>query len=763
MKRLTSCSTFALLFVVALALLPGSARALGNRHDPAADSVMRRVFSYARRTGLRQQDFFADVYHQVALRTERKNPLLKLVPGMSHVGSGVNDYFGESHFRLQVHPNGEVDAKEYAYAGTASWMRNTRYRIISRYSLSIYNTKLFVDQILSPLHRRNRRYYRYSVEGTQTDSTGVRLVTMSVRPHFYNTQLVRGTFVVEATSGAVRSFDFRFLYALTHIHIRGTMGREGQSRLMPEQLDIDARFRLVGNKVQASYHALTHYLPGLSASDEPQPRRTRFDLTRRYLLRVDTTQIIRKRAYFDTLRPFPLAPAVAQKYAQLDSLEAVKAERDAAARGVQTGLPITDLSQAPQPRPQALTPLLDRSLQASRRKGMKFFRSSAEDFFFSSHRYDFNQELGEVKLPPILTPEMFSYTGSKGFILQTKIRLDLNLARQRELHLRPKASYSFKQHQFYWRVPLTFLFWPRREGTLNLEVGNGNRIYSSTQAEAVRDSLKNTAANYDSLTHVLKNYAFNYYKDLYAQADVSFMPWAGLKISLGARFHKHTLVGWSHLAEHTGMLRYIRSFAPRLHIDWTPCQYYYRQGARKVLTRSHWPTFRFDYERGIRLGSADTKYERFEFDTQYTKALYALRAIYVRAGFGLYTSRGDNYFLDYDYFRDENLLETWADGMSGKFYSLDQRWYNESKYYVRLSATYESPMLLFSRLRFLSKIIQKERLYYNTVFVSALHPYTEFGYGISSHFVDLSVFGGMGDHRSARLGLRVVFHWFSGW
>lgn len=763
MKRLTSCSTFVMLFATVLALLPSPIQAGGGRHDAAADTVMHRVFSYARRTGLRQQDFFADVYHQVSLQTNRKNVLLKLVPGMSHVGSGVNDYFSESHFRLQVHPNGEVDAKEYAYSGTASWMRNTRYRVIRRYSLSIYNTKLFVDQILSPLHRRNRRFYRYSIDGTQTDSTGVQLVTMSVQPHFYNTQLVRGTFVVEAASGAVRSFDFRFLYALTHIHIRGTMGREGQARLMPERLDIDAHFRLVGNKVQASYHSLSHYLPGLATYDEPRPRRTRFDLTRRYLLRLDTAQIIHDRTYFDTLRPFPLSPAVVQKYAQLDSLKAEKAERDAAAQGVRPGRPLTDLSQAPQPRPKALTPLIDRSAQAEQRKSNRFFRSSAEDFFFSSHRYDISQEMGEVKLPPILTPEMFSYTGSKGFILQTKIRLDLNFAHQRELRLRPKASYSFKQHQFYWRVPLTLLLWPRKEGVINLEVGNGNRIYSSTQAKAVRDSLKNTVSNYDSLTHVLKHYAFNYYKDLYAQADFSFMPVAGLKISLGARFHKHTLVGWNQLPENTSMLHYIRSFAPRLHIDWTPCQYYYRQGARKVLTRSHWPTFRFDYERGIRLGSANTKYERFEFDTQYTKELYALRAIYVRAGFGLYTNRGDNYFLDYDYFRDENLLESWSDGMSGKFYSLDQRWYNESKYYVRLSATYESPMMLFSRLRFLSKIVQKERLYYNTVFVSALHPYTEFGYGISSHFVDLSVFGGMGDHRSAQLGLRVVFHWFSGW
>lgn len=721
--------------IIVLLLSASDMQAARPVRDTKADSIMQRVFTFARRTNLRQNNFFADVYHQMLLSTDRRNVFLKLVPGMSKVDGGKNDYFGESHFRLQVHPNGEVDAKEYAYSGTAKWMRSTRYRVINRYSLSIYNTKLFVDKILSPMHRRNKRFYRYRVLESYTDSTGQEITRISVKPRFSNTQLVSGTIDVCTETGAVSSFNLSFYYALTHISVEGIMGKEGRARLMPTELKINARFRLLRNKVAATYHAVSTYLPALEEDTIRKTRRHRFDKTDQYTLRIDTSQICNDRTYFDTLRPLPLPEIINDRF----------------------------------PLPSSPTPSQNADTTKHISKGgekkwyKRIFTPATENLLFASHKYYFSDEQGEVKLPPLLTPEMFSYSGSKGIILQTKLRLDVSLSKDFQIRLRPKASYSFKQRQLYWRIPLSLSLWPKKEGRINLEVGNGNRIYSSKQAEDVRESLKNTVANYDSLTHVLKTYDFNFYKDFYGQLDVSLMPCAGLQVSAGLRYHRRTLVGWGRLAETEGMEREIRSLAPRVHIDWTPCQYYYRQGKHKVPTRSSWPTFRLDYERGIKTKHTDSEYERIEFDVQYTKELYALRSLYLRSGFGLFTNRAGNYFLDYDYFRDENLLESWSDGMSGKFYSLNSRWYNESKYYVRLSATYESPMMLFSRIGFMSKVIQKERLYYNTVFVTALHPYTEFGYGISSHFADFSVFGGVGDHNSARMGVRIVFHWFDGW
>lgn len=157
---------------------------------------------------------------------------------------------------------------------------------------------------------------------------------------------------------------------------------------------------------------------------------------------------------------------------------------------------------------------------------------------------------------------------------------------------------------------------------------------------------------------------------------------------------------------------------------------------------------------------AQADYERIEFDAKYYLPLYALRALYFRAGGGFYTRRSNNCFLDYDYFRNSYMPEGWEDEMSGQFQLLDSRWYNESRHYARLSAAYESPMLLFSRLKFLTKIVQKERVYLNLLHVNKLGYYGEWGYGLSTPILDAAVFVAVAGHKQAGIGGKVAFRLF---
>ena len=96
--------------------------------------------------------------------------------------------------------------------------------------------------------------------------------------------------------------------------------------------------------------------------------------------------------------------------------------------------------------------------------------------------------------------------------------------------------------------------------------------------------------------------------------------------------------------------------------------------------------------------------------------------------------------------------------MSGRFYALGNRWYNESRYYARFSATYESPMLLFSRLKWLARVVQRERIYANIVSLNSLNPYAELGYGISTHVLDVSGFLGIAPGKDLTLGAHIIMH-----
>ena len=711
-----------LFFVILFSCLWPESGMAGD--DVRADSVMRMVFSYAERNGLQVKAYSSQVYVRTRLKTRRKGRWIRYVPGLFPLEKGENVYLGENRVVYRYRPPGRVDEKEMAYYSTMPYLHDSSERVLDRFNLSIYGTNLFSDRILSPLHVRNSRFYRYGYVYSYTAGERV-CCRIRIRPRFYNTQLVDGNVDVDLQTGAVCHFDFSMRYDMTDIRLTGKVGTDGLASLFPVEIEVASRLKLLGNRLEASYTCLADYDFGVESEDTSQVAdRSRYDLTDFYRLHTDTGNIRYGRSYFDGHRPFPLTAEEQAIYARHDSAVAV-------AR--------TDTSVV---RKRFLSPL-------------------AENILLDSHRWNLGRG-GRLDVPAIVTPSMYQWSQSKGFYIQTGIKMDYDFRGQVFFRVEPRFGYNFKQHQFYWRVPFSLLLTPERTLAFNFEAGNGNHIYSADQADDIRDKLSGVS-HYDSLIQIFDNYDFRYYRDFYVQGDIACEPLPGLKVALGLRFHNRTLLGWNEVSQQSGMQRQLKSLAPRLHLDWTPGLYYYREGRRKVPLYSRFPTFMLDYERGMRAGSCISEYERWEFDAKYTWKLYALRALYFRLGCGFYTNRDGDYFVDYDYFRDNNIPAGWDDEMSGQFQLLDARWYNESDFYVRLCAAFESPMLLFSRVKYLSRIIQKERVYCNLLGVRYLLPYAEFGYGLSTHLCDVGLFVGVAGRKSASVGCKFALRLFSGW
>ena len=120
----------------------------------------------------------------------------------------------------------------------------------------------------------------------------------------------------------------------------------------------------------------------------------------------------------------------------------------------------------------------------------------------------------------------------------------------------------------------------------------------------------------------------------------------------------------------------------------------------------------------MKAGKADMEYERFEFDLSWKKRLRTLRSLSLRLGGGFYTSKSDNsYFLDYVNFREENIPGGWNDDWTGEFQLLNGNWYNASEYYVRTNITYESPLMFLSRIPYIGRLMEMERIYSNLLVV----------------------------------------------
>lgn len=692
--------------------------------DMRADSVMERVFTYTRRNGLEATGYTSQLYVRTRLKTRRRGRWIKFVPSMFPLEKGENVYLSESHVVYRYRPPGQVDEKELAYYSTMPYLHDSSERALDRFSLSIYEPNLFSDRILSPLHERNGRFYRYKYVYSYTEAGRV-LTRILIRPRFHNTQLVSGDIDVDLQTGAVRHFEFAMTYDMTSIRLVGTVGEDGLATLYPVQLDIEARLHLLGNRIEAHYRGVAGYdFRTEDRTDTLPDASSCYDQTEFYRLRTDTTHLLRSRSYFDASRPYPLSADEQAIYDRADSLAAVS---HAAAR---------------EPRRRILSPLV-------------------ENILLDSHKWKLGRS-GRLDVPAVITPSMYQWSKSKGFYIQTSINMDWQFREKVFFQAIPRFGYNFRQRQFYWCAPLTLYLSQERNVAVRFEAGNGNHIYSADQADEIRDRLSGIS-HYDSLMQVFDAYDFRYYKDFYLQGDVAYEPVPGLKLSAGLRYHDRTLLGWNEVSQQSGMARTLKSLSPRLHIDWTPALYYYRDGMQKVPLYSRWPTFMLDFERGVRAGRCSGEYERWEFDAKYKYNLYALRALYFRFGFGFYTNRGEDYFVDFDYFRDNNMPAGWEDEMMGRFQLLDARWYNESKYYVRMSSVYESPMLLFSRIKYLSRIIQKERVYCNLLTVRYLLPYAEMGYGLSTHFCDVGVFVGMANHTNVSVGAKFVLRLFDGW
>ena len=718
-------------FLLALACWLAPSLVQARSVKPGVDTVMQKVFSFSTLANAENKSFEADVYVRYTLKTRRFGILMRYVPGMFPLERGTNKYIGENHIKYTYRPGIGLDRKEVAYFSTLPRQRQTRNREFRRFNVSIYSSNLFNDRILSPVSRANRKFYKY--EDVYCYSSGNdNYCRIRVKPKFHNTQLVSGTIDVSVSTGKVKSFDLSMFYDMTRLKIKGEMDNEGVGSLFPTSLDVSSKFSLLGNRVEANYKVFAKYADiGISERKDEETRKAqknKFDITHLYTLKIDTAKSINSKSYFDSIRPYPLTEYEKLLYGFQNAKQNLQRLKSA--------LP-------------------------SRAKVRKIFTPTVEDVLLGSHDLDLGSS-GNVKVPALITPSMYQWSKSKGFYMQARFRANVGFTETSYASSSPRVGYNFKQNQLYWSIPATFCLYSPKDVILNIEGGNGNRIYNSEQSDELRKKLQGIS-QYDSLMKMLDTYELHYYNDLYFKTDIGFQPFMGLKLSLGINYHNRRLVERKRLPLLTGFQKVFKSFAPRFHAEWTPALYFINIDKKRYPMHSGYPTFMFDYERGVPWGKCQSEYEKWEMDIKYGISLNALRMISLRLGGGFYTNMQKTYFVDYGYFRDNNMPLNWEDEMSGQFQLLDSRFYNESRYYARLSAAYESPMLGFSRIKFLSKFIQKERIYCNVLSVHAFTPYIELGYGLATHILDIGAFCSFAKGENVGLGCKLALRLFDDW
>lgn len=733
-----------LLLIVAEAAAKDIPNIYGKR-GVSADSIMEKVIFFAPFYESIVNEYRAELYIKGRVNIRKKNHIIRFLPTMFRIRKGVNEYMMETYSDLHFTAPDIYDQKVKAGVGTASEFWEADGRLLEYFHINIYSSTLLYDKLLSPLASNAKKYYTYYIDSIMGPEFN-RQYKIRFIPKSKSFQLVGGYMVVSDNVWSVREIRFAGRSEMFRFDNLLQLGEVGApDEFLPVRYMVEGSFRFLGNVIDGSYTASLKYSE-ISQKDTgrevEEQKKEKYDLTESYTLSNDTNAYQRDTAYFNSLRPIPLTQYEQSLY------------QDYFLRRDTVGVTKKKLN-----------------------KNLEFWGQIGDALI---SRYTVNlDKLGSVRCSPLINPFLLSYSGSNGISYRQEFKYNRLFPGDRLLRIVPRIGYNFKQKEFYWRVRSDFDYWPRKRAALHVELGNGNRIYSSD----VLDDLK---AIPDSLFD-FNQIHLDYFNDLYLNVEHSWEIVNGLTLDVGLSIHRRTEVersnfdivfpdtpptrlvsdGQSYLPgfdpEILNKFRHTyNSFAPRVRLTWKPGQYYYMNGDRKVNLHSKYPTVSVDWERGIKgVLQSSGSYERVEVDFQHNVPLGLMRDLYFRLGWGAFTRQEELYFVDFANLRRSNLPTGWNDDIGGVFQLLDGRWYNSSRKYARAHAVYEAPFLLIRHLNKYTQYVLNERLYFNMLFVPHLNPYLELGYGIGTHVFDFGVFTSFANWKYQEIGVKFTFELFN--
>ena len=696
-----------------------------------ADSILQNIFQFSPFYSRIIDEYKADLYLKGKLKVHKRNHLIRYVPSMFRFEKNVNDYMIESVSEMHYTAPDIYDRKIKAVSSTFPRDRGQIADIAEYLNMNIYSSSLMSDKLLSPLDKKASRYYTYLLDSVAGPNDCQKYKILII-PKFKGTQLVSGYMWVSDQIWTIRELYIEGVYDVIRFKVRVKMGEEGDVEFLPVQFDLNLVFKFIGNHLEMDmgawlkYNEIKFYE---GAARRKSQKKHRHDLTEFYKLTCDSEQLITDKEKFNELRPIPLS-------ALEDSLYRSYALRQ------------------------------DTLLRVPKKKKNEHLEFWGElgDMLISSYNVNLSS-MGSVHCSPLINPVLLDYSHSRGFSYKQKFKYSRLFHDGRILRISPQIGYNFTHKELYVKADADWQYWPEKQASFEVSVGNGNRIYSSVVLDQLKQ-LPDSTFNFDQLE-------LDYFKDVYLNLFHNIEIVNGLFIKAGVSVHWRYLINNSKVIlekplpdKDWAALRGIRSeynsFAPRIRIEWTPGMYYYMNGRRKMNVGSSMPTFMLDYERGIKgVFKSTGAHERWEFDIQQNLKLSGIRSIGYRIGGGMFTKQEDMYFVDFANFARRNLPEGWNDDIGGTFQLLDGRWYNSSRQYWRGNFTYESPFILLKPLNRWLGLVQQERLYGGILFMPHLNPYIELGYGIGTHIFDVGAFVSTINGQFDTFGFKFTFELFN--
>ena len=623
----------------------------------------------------------------------KRNVTLMLVPSMYSIAKGHRNYIGETIGRARVLGHRIIDMTPQLTISTIRKNRKVMPVIIDYATPNIYGEQLFGDNVLSPFYKNNARYYRYKATALN-DS----LVRITFKPKINNTQLVTGWAIVQSSNGKIKQCHIRGTFDMIDYNVKVVM--DNTHRLLPSTCSTKARFKFLGNRIEAELTA--GYIASPKSSPKGKDLMKAQDEKGKDLKFAETTN----KMLMDSLRPMPLEDFERDIYNSYNKEIKDKEKDSTAAKNENFG-------------EKALNVIDDNLLSTLR--------------FSSANSY--------LKLSPLINPLELSYSNSRGLAYRIKLDAKHYFSDNQSISINPRFGYNFKIDKFFYKLPLRYNINEKKESWIELLLENGNRITNSSVLDMIKDSSRDTI-DFSGL-------GLDYFDDKKLKLHGNFYISPKLSVELGCTYHKRTAVN-SHNFDSIGQTNSYNSFAPLVSVSYLPSP--------------TMPVFTASYERSIKgVLNSNIEYEKWEMDASYKKHISGMKILNIRLGGGFYTNKSTDYFVDFSNFRENYLPEGWDDEWTGNFQLLRSQWYNASEYYLRMNASFESPLMIMSRLPLIGKYVETERFYIGALRIQDTKPYSELGYSFTNRYFSAGVFTSFLGAKYHDIGFKFTMELFRRW
>lgn len=359
-----------------------------------------------------------------------------------------------------------------------------------------------------------------------------------------------------------------------------------------------------------------------------------------------------------------------------------------------------------------------------------------------------------------LDPASFGYNKIDGFTIREKFRWDRQFDNESSLRFRGYLGFAFKQKELRYNLDLDWDYKPESRRKISLEASRRGSGFSSKFIKTINNAIKENYLYPDSINFY--SLGVDYYNLYQFQLEHSNELANGLMLYVGTNYNYRNPVRHGKRAittEHQEELikSHYADFSPYIRLEWTPRQYFTREGNRKIYISSPSPTFSFESAQAIRnvLG-ATSNYSRVEFDVHQDIHIRPSRVFAYHIGAGSFYRQRGEYFINYRYFsRHMYTSQQVEDRQGGAFQLLDDYWYSSSPTYVQTHLMFATPFGIMHTFPGLSKYAIQERFYMGHLWSKGKKGlYSELGYAFSNNYFSLGVFTGFTRYKFYSAGVK---------